>query len=524
VTVRQISTREGTLLEATTLWDLLERRVDATPGALTAIDSDGRSLSFAGLRERAEQAAAGMARIGIGEGTVVSWQLPTWIESMVLVCALSRLSATQNPIIPIYRDREVGFIAHQARPRLLIVPSEWKGFGYETMAKVIAASADGLEVLVADPELPEGDPSVLGMPPSAVGSDEMPVRWLFYTSGTTAEPKGAQHTDATIMAIARGMCERLAMVPEDRNALCFPFTHIGGIVWLFSSLLVGFVNLIDEAFDPVQTTEFLHREGVTVAGSGTFFHMAYLKYAREHREVKLFPSVRCYPGGGAPKPPQLHYDLKREIGGAGIASGYGLTEAPILTMASVDDSDEVLALTEGHAMPGVDLRLVSLDGAVAGPGEEGEIRAKAPQLMKGYLDPSLDAKAFDENGYFRTGDLGRLDDAGNVTITGRVKDIIIRKGENISAKEVEDLLFQHDKVADVAVIGLPDAERGEMACAVVVAADAAAGVALDELATFLKAKGLRTQAVPERLELVDALPRNPAGKVVKTELRQRLAP
>lgn len=512
------------MLEANSLWELTEKRVRETPDDPTAIDENGRRLTFRELRDQAEQVAAGLAAKGVGEGEVVSWQLPTWIESLILVTALSRLSAIQNPIIPIYRDREVGFIAQQARPRLLILPSSWRGFDYQAMARPIAASTEGLEILVCDKELPAGDPASLPpAPPATQAPEDQPVRWVFYTSGTTAEPKGAQHTDASIMAIARGMSERLAMVPADRNALCFPFTHIGGITWLFASLLVGFVNLIDEAFDPVRTTEFLNREDVTVAGSGTYFHMGYLKYRRDHPEEKLFPSVRCYPGGGAPKPPQLHYDLKNEIGGVGIVSGYGLTEAPILTMASIEDGDEALALTEGHAMPGVELKLVTLDGKVAGVGEEGEIRAKAPQLMKGYLDSALDAEAFDEERYFRTGDLGKLDENGDVTITGRVKDIIIRKGENISAKEVEDLLFQHEKVADVAVIGLPDAERGEMACAVVVSADGAELMDLDEMAEFLKAKGLRVQALPERLEIVDALPRNPAGKVVKNELRQRFS-
>ncbi|HJP66739.1 MAG TPA: AMP-binding protein [Actinomycetota bacterium] len=507
--------------EATGLWELLEARVAATPDDEAVIDEQGRRMTFAELRTSAERVAAGLAGRGVGKETVVSWQLPTWIESMTLVAALSRLEAIQNPIIPIYREREVGFIAQQADSRLLIVPSTWRDFDYEAMAKGIAEDSDNAEVLVADRELPEGDPSTLPPPPPPpMAAADAPVRWLFYTSGTTAEPKGAQHTDATIMAIGRGMSDRLAMVPDDRNALCFPFTHIGGIVWLFSSLLVGFVNLIDEAFDPVRTTEFLNDQGVTVAGSGTFFHMGYLKYAREHPDTTLFANVRCYPGGGAPKPPQLHYDLKKEIGGVGIVSGYGLTEAPILTMASVEDSDEVLANTEGHAMPDVQLKLVTLDGAPAGPGEEGEIRAKAPQLMRGYLDSALDMDAFDEEGFFRTGDLGRLDEAGNVTITGRVKDIIIRKGENISAKEVEDLLFRHDKVVDVAVIGLPDAERGEMACAVIVAGDGDR-ITLEEMGEYLTGSGLRIQAVPERLEFVDALPRNPAGKIVKNELRQR---
>jgi non-ribosomal peptide synthetase component E (peptide arylation enzyme) len=192
-------------------------------------------------------------------------------------------------------------------------------------------------------------------------------------------------------------------------------------------------------------------------------------------------------------------------------------------MASVDDTDEVLAHTEGRATPGVELRIAKLGGGVAAAGEEGEVRAKAQQLMKGYLDSKLDAAAFDEDGFFRTGDLGRLDEAGNLTITGRLKDVIIRKGENISAKEIEDLLFQHPKIADVAVVGLPDPELGERACAVVALKDANDALELIEIADFLVDQNLSKRKLPEQLEIVDQLPRNPAGKVVKTELRERFA-
>jgi acyl-CoA synthetase (AMP-forming)/AMP-acid ligase II len=512
------------LLEAGNLWELVERRAERTPDSTTAVDERGRAITFSALRDRAERAAAGLQALGIGEGSVVSWQLPTWNEAVVLVAALSRLGAVQNPILPIYRERELGFILRQAGTRLFVVPSQFRGVDFAEMARGLAKGIDGLDVLVCDRELPEGDPVGLPAAPPASSAEDAPVRWLFYTSGTTAEPKGAQHTDHTVMAAARGMCERLALVPSDRSALVFPFTHIGGIIWMFASLLTGLTNLLDEAFDPAGTTEFLQREDVTLAGSGTTFHLAYLKAQRALPEgERLFPHVRCCPGGGAPKPPQLHFDVKRELGGVGIVSGYGLTETPILTMASVDDSDEVLANTEGRPMPGVDLRVVRLDGGVASVGEEGEIRAKAPQLMRGYLDSALDADAFDADGYFRTGDLGKQDKAGNVTITGRLKDVIIRKGENISAKELEDLLFSHPGVGDVAVIGLPDPELGEFACAVVAVADGAPAPTLDELCGFLEEQGLSKRKFPERLEIVDAVPRNPAGKVVKNELRDRFA-
>jgi acyl-CoA synthetase (AMP-forming)/AMP-acid ligase II len=506
------------------LWELVEQRAAATPDGLAAVDEDGRTLTWAETRTEAERAAAGLARLGIGAGDVVSWQLPTWLESKLLVLALARLGAIQNPMLPIYRQREVGFITRQAKSRLLVVPSVWAGFDFEAMAKGIAAGlaedgAGSLEVLVADKALPQGDPSTLPPPPDP-GDDA--VRWYFYTSGTTADPKGAQHTDRTIKASAVGMCERLEMTEDDVNAVVFPFTHIGGIGWLFSALVYGFPTVYIERFDPANTIALIQQHDVTLAGAGTPFHMAYLAAQRQlPAREKLFPSVRAYPGGGAPKPPQLHYDIKAEMGGSGIISGYGLTEAPILTMGSVRDTDEQLANTEGRATSAAQLRLVTLEGKEAGIGEEGEVRAKAAQLMKGYLDSSLDAEAFDEDGWFKTGDLGRLDADGMLTITGRVKDIIIRNMENVSAKEVEDVLFTHPGIADVAVIGVPDPKTGERVCAVVVAEDAADPPDLASVVAHARERGLMTQKLPERLEVVEALPRNPTGKVLKFELKDR---
>jgi non-ribosomal peptide synthetase component E (peptide arylation enzyme) len=183
----------------------------------------------------------------------------------------------------------------------------------------------------------------------------------------------------------------------------------------------------------------------------------------------------------------------------------------------------VLATTEGPAVAGTTLRIVTVDGKQAGVGEEGEVRAKGPQVTLGYLDPALDAEAFDDEGWFRTGDLGTLDADGNLTITGRLKDVIIRKGENISAKEVEDLLFTHPKVADVAVVGLPDDVSGERACAVVVPAAGVEPLTFEEMTHHLRDAGLITRKLPEQLEVVDALPRNPSGKIVKFELRRQFS-
>ncbi|MGQ0802790.1 MAG: AMP-binding protein [Actinomycetota bacterium] len=508
--------------DARSLWELIERRAAATPDALLGIDEDKRTMSFAEYKAAAERAAAGLAELGLGEGTAVSWQLPTWFESVVLVGALSRLGVVQNPILPIYREREVGFVTRQTGAKLLVVPGEWKGYDYEAMARAIAEGQPGLDILVVNRELPAGDPA--GLPsasPTPDNPDGAPIRWAFYTSGTTADPKGARHTDRTIMASAFGMVQALDVKENDRSAMVFPFTHIGGIGWLFAAMMTGCQAIIVEAFDPATTIPVLQREGVTLAGAGTPFHMAYLAAQRQHPDQPLFPDARAYPGGGAAKPARLHYDVKKELGGVGVVSGWGLTETPILTMCSVTDPDDKLATSEGRPTPGVELRVVKLDGTVAKPGEEGELRAKGPMQCKGYLDESLNADAFDEQGFFRTGDLGNQDADGYVTITGRLKDVIIRKGENISAKEVEDLLFTSPDVADVAVIGLPDPGSGERACAVLVPKDISAPPTLEDIATFCKDAGLMTQKIPEQLEIVDVLPRNATGKVLKHELRKQ---
>ena len=510
---------------APTLWQLIEVRAAATPDAVLAHEDTGRELTFAGYRDACLRAAAGLfADHGVTAGTSVSWELPTWNESLVLVGALCRLGARQNPLIPIYRHREVGFITAQSDAALLVVPQVYRGFDFEAMAREIAADRPGLSVLVVDRDLPDGDPSVLAPAEAAAASaGDAPIRWLFYTSGTTADPKGAPHTDLTVTASALAMAECLDIRADDVSALVFPFTHIGGIGWLIASLLTGCTLLTTEAFTPTGTPEFLAANGVTLAGSGTPFHLAYLAAQRAAGDAPLFPKVRSYPGGGAPKPPQLHHDLKAEVGGIGIVSGYGLTEAPIVVMATTEDPDQKLADTEGRPTPGVDLKVITLDGRTAGPGEEGEIRLKGAQVISGYLDPSLDADAFDEEGYFRSGDLGIVDAEGYVTITGRLKDVIIRHGENISAKEVEDLLYEHPAVADVAVIGLPNPKTGERACAVVALAG---GQSLDiaGMGAYLRGRGLRVNAIPEQLELVDTVPRNPAGKILKHTLRERFTP
>ncbi len=502
---------------ARTLWELLERRVDATPDGLMFVDEDMRTLTFAEFWSEAERAAAGLASSGLGPGDVVSWQLPTWIETMVLVAALRRVDVVQNPLLTTLRERELDQICSQVGTDLLVAPSSFRGFDHEALARDIAQRVGGMRVLLVDRALPQGDPTTLAEVEDPLEPDDQGVHWLYPTSGTTAEPKIVRHADATLLAAARGMTQRLGLIAHDRNSLVFPAGHVGGVVWLMSSLLSGCANIVIESFDADETPEVLGREGVTLAGAGTVFHQAYV--ARQRQVLHpIFPDVRAFPGGGAPKPPSLVEEV-RAVFDVPVLSGYGLTEAPILTMASLSDPDDALAQTEGAPVPGVEVRLVGSDARIVDPGGEGEIRVRAPQLMRGYLDRSLDAEAIDDDGFFRTGDLGRLDERGELVVTGRLKDMIVRKGENVSAKELEDLLHEHDKIDQAAVIGLPDPDTGERVCAVVQLRDGCDGVTLDEVVIHLRDRGLMSQKLPERVEVVTELPRNPSGKVLKHVLR-----
>ncbi len=493
-----------------TYWEAIEARAAATPDAALTIEPDGTVMTFAGFRDAAERAAAGLADLGVGPDTQVSWQLPNGRAALVLSAALARLGAVQNPIIPIYREREVGFVVRQTGARLLVVPSVWRGFDYRTMADSVAATTDHCEVLVCDGELPEGDPSTLA-PFEATEEDDgrLPVRWIYYTSGTTADPKGAMHGDDSIIAAARHVWESLELSADDVWPLAFPYTHIGGISLLIASLVCSTPLLMVESFNPETDIRFFREHGLTLAGSGTSFFIAYLAEQRKTPEEPIFPHLRAAIGGGAPKPSGMHKQVKDELGGVGIISSYGLTECPIVTYCFLDDPDDKLDRTEGRLLDDTSGKLI-----------DGELLLKGPTLCRGYLDESLNEAAFDDDGYFFTGDLAEMDDEGFVTIVGRKKDVIIRKGENISAREVEDVLFSHPKVADVAVIGLPDAVSGERCCAVV-APKPGEVLGFAEMVEHCKQAGLMNQKIPEQLEIVEELPRNPAGKVLKQQLREQ---
>jgi acyl-CoA synthetase (AMP-forming)/AMP-acid ligase II len=322
---------------------------------------------------------------------------------------------------------------------------------------------------------------------------------------------------------ATGMLSVLGFEPSDVYPIAFPITHIGGMTALTTQLMSGATLAFCDVFDRERSPAFMSTVDASLLGSAVPFFHAYLDAQRRSPD-RLFPRLRACLNGGAPKPPALHASVREELGGVGIIGSWGLTEFPIATFGSPSDSDELLARTEGRAVPGVIVRAVDPDGRDVAPGDEGELWLNGPQCFTGYTDRRLDADAFVDGKWLRTGDLGTIGPTGHVQITGRIKDIIIRNAENLSALEIENAITMHPDVAEVAVIGLPDDRTGERACAVIVAATGHAVPTLQQLAIHCTTLGLAVQKIPERVEQVDTLPRNLLGKVLKRELRARFAP
>jgi acyl-CoA synthetase (AMP-forming)/AMP-acid ligase II len=513
--------------DATTLWDLLERRAARTPDTVMLLDDGDARLTFAEFAARCERVAAGLVQLGIGPGSVVAWQLPTRVDAVVLMFALARLGAVQAPIIPIYRGREVGAVLTQTGTEWFFVPGTWRGFDYEQMGTELSATA-GAEggtafavVAIAD-GLPEADPADLpgGLPVPPTDPDE--IRWYYSTSGTTSAPKCVKHSDASLLAGGLGLADALGAGADDVGSICFPVTHIGGPDYVIMMLAHGFGCVLVEMFDAEACVLLFNRHGVTISGGSTAFYLAFLREQRKDPSTPVIPTLRILSGGGAPKPPEVFRQVRDEMG-IPVMHGYGMTECPMICQGGFRDDDEQLANTEGAPVMGCEVKVVGSDDTEVAADAEGEIRVRGPMLFRGYTDAEQTAAAFDADGWFVTGDRGVKRADGHVFLTGRTKELIIRKGENISPREIEDVLMEHPRVGAVAVIGLPDAERGEIVCACVEMRPGEAPLTFAEMQEHCRAAQIMTQKIPERLEVLDVLPRNATFKILKHELKAQFS-
>lgn len=476
---------------------------DVRPGTATLADvvASGRRM---GTR---------MAAADVGPGDIVACMIPNWREWLVVAVAAAQAGAVLLPIVTIYGARELGFILRQSGAKWLFTPETFRHVDYR---KLVADCGD-LPALarhvVTDDEFAalEAEGPIGG--PAEHDADDLAL--LVYTSGTTADPKGVMHSARGFLAELDTM--RLLREGRDDDAVISPWPpgHVAGALSMYRFLCQATPLVLMDQWDAALAAELVDRHRIT-SSSGTPFHLSGMMAAADAHGHDL-SSLRQYLVGAAPVPPSLIERCQRQ--GLAVYHCYGSSEHPTVTSGVVGDPLDKQLHTEGRAIIGTEMRFVDDDGDDVAPGTDGEICTRGPELFMGYLDATLNKAAFLPGGWYRTGDIGRLDADGYLLITDRKKDIIIRGGENISSKEVEAQLLTHPAIADAAVVAAPDDRMGEVVRACVVLAPGAS-LTLDDVRDHFFGAGIAKQKTPERLSILAELPRNASGKILKHELRR----
>lgn len=514
-------TRPG-LWEDNFLDGYLTAAARGNPDQTAVIDRRG-AWTYAQVDALANDLASALQAVGVGRGDVVSWQLPNWVEAVIVHFAALRVGAISNPIVSIYRHSEVNFILRQAKSKVVFVPTTFRRFDYLDMIAEIRPGLPDLHTVVAvgDDEA-GGDIGYAALVAQTgelrpVERDANDPALLLYTSGTTAAAKGALHTHNTLDYEIRSLIEFFGLSADDVMFMPSPVGHITGVLCgIQLAAALGTTLVLQDVWEPGRALSLIaaHRCSFMVAAT------PFLHGLLHHRDLSTADTsaLRVFMCGGADVPPELISSASSALD-CTVVRAYGSTEYPTATGSNQHDPLDKRANTDGRAMGAARVRVVDAHDADVSVGVDGDVLVSGPEMFVGYLDTSLDDDAFTPDGWFRTGDLGRIDADGYLEITGRRKDIIIRGGENLSVKEIEDDLFGHPKIADIAVVATPDPVLGERVCAVVVP-EADEIITLAEIAEWLAGARFAKQKLPERLIVLDELPRTASGKVQKFKLRE----
>jgi acyl-CoA synthetase (AMP-forming)/AMP-acid ligase II len=506
-----------------TLVDVARRAVAEDPGHVLLIEGE-RRMTRAEAWEQSLRLAGFFLERGLKPGDVVSFQLPNWVETAVIALAARMCGLIINPIPPIYRESELAYILADCGAKLIFVPGTFRKYDHNDAVEALRPSLPTLESVIV---VREGggltwDDALSGNPINETllpAVDPASAMIVMYTSGTTGKPKGVLHTHYSYGHRARAMGEAWGIGPDDVVFMPSPVTHITGALWAFDMPWeFGNSSVLIDIWAANDGIECIERNGCTVSGGATPFLQQLLDVAGERPES--LASLRLFFCGGTTVSPDLIRKASNTFPGCLFFRCYGSTEMLTATLGIRDAAQAQLgAETDGEIVYPVEMLI--LDAVTDAPlpeGEEGEIIARGPGLFAGYLHPSDNEGAFFDDGFFRMGDLGRIVHDHYMVITGRKKDIIIRSGENISPKEVEDLLLNHPAVADVAIVAMPSAATGEKGCAFIIPRPGQT-IDLAEIRRFLDGAGLARQKFPEHVVLVEDLPRVPSGKVKKDVLR-----
>ncbi len=495
---------------------------------------DGRTrITWAELERAAHAAASGLRRLGVAKGDIVLVQLPNRWETVVTMWATWLTGAVVAPVVPIYRAHELEYIIGRIRPAAAVTMRTYRGYEHsrEIAALLAAAGLDAPVITVGDEEMidtvdagvpferlagnTESDVAV-DFEPTAPASEDIVL--VLFTSGTTAAPKGVLHSHATLVAEADSITKHCQLSAQDAVFMPSPLSHITGLSYgVILPAVLGSQAVLLDRWVPQRAVELVEDEGCTFCVSSTPF----LRGLTEAYASSSHPrsSLRLFVCGGADIPPALVLQARQSLG-TRVLRTYGSTEAPTVAMVSLDAPDEEAADNEGPTLPGDQMRIaLSDEDAGAFGGDTSELQVRGPELFVGYLQEQHNRDAFTPDGWFRTGDCATIDAQARLRITGRLKDIINRAGEKYSATEVEWVLLELPSVAEVAVVGIPDDEVGERACAFIVPSGAARPD-VRELAEHIVGAGLAIQKAPEHVRFVDELPRTQSGKIQKYRLKE----
>jgi cyclohexanecarboxylate-CoA ligase len=482
------------------------------------------ALSYRELDARANRIAAGLAAVGVGPGAVVSFQLPNWWEFVAIHLACLKLGAISNPLMPIFRERELEFMVDFAESRVLIVPARFRGFDHQAMAERLRDRLPRLEHLfvVGGSGANAFETALLGAAGEPLAESGAPrpdpsdVILLMYTSGTTGMPKGVMHCSYTLDYNVARVIERCELTAGDIIFMGSPLAHLTGFLYgMWMPLVLRTTMVLQDVWQPETAWRLIGEERASFAMGATPFlaDLTHSEAAAQYNSDRF----RLFVCGGAPIPRALAETAARQLDIA-LMAVWGMTECGAITTTKLDDPPEKVFGTDGVIVPGSEVRVVDQEGRPVPAGEEGRLLQRGPATFIGYLKRP-EAYGVDAEGFLDTGDLARMDADGYIRITGRSKDIIIRGGENIPVVEVENLLYKHPAVADCAVVAMPDERLGELGCCFVTL-NPGAELSFAEMIDFLRQQGMATNYLPERLEVIEAMPRTASGKIQKFELRE----
>lgn len=513
--------------------DYLREHANNTPGRVAVVDEsrgEKTALTFRDLAVRVDRIATGLLHVGVRPNEVVCFQLPNYWEFVALQLALVRIGAISCPLMPIFREREVQLMVGQSACRVLVVVDHYHKFSYPPMIAALRSSLPELEhVYVVGQEVPEWaesfdalldnepDPAALD---AARPAPSAPTQ-LLYTSGTSGEPKGVLHIHNTLVQANLLHIQHFGLTAEDTVYIPSPCAHQTGFLYgMWLALMLGATAVYQDEWNAAQGLDLMVRWKVAFVQAATPFLVDLVEQVKA--EGRRPESLRIFVATGAAVPRALAQEARKVLG-TSVCGAWGTTEGCLVTAGTPADPPEKAWQTDGRLLPTMHLRIVDADGNPLPPGVEGRFQVKTRCVFTTYLHhPEWYRQTIGEDGWFDTGDLGVADEDGYVRITGRIKDVVNRGGEKVPVAEVEQLLYEHPAVAEVAIVAMPDPRLGERACAFVVLRNGSA-LTLYDVRQHLQARGMSKTYWPERVEVVPELPHTPSGKIQKFLLRQKAA-